>query len=253
MIPRIYRTFGLAALASLGAVLAVSVVLGLGLVRLPVTPDRLLTQWNIPPGEASLEQGVAEYFRRNDAHALAILLPHAERGDAEAQNLVGFILADGVAGNASPDHCAAAFWLEQAARAGVPAAQVRFAELLLRGVGVPKNELLGEQWLDLGARGLPANEFDAYVLSGYVNRVRPNPATRGATSASLADLAATPQVSAKPALPRTFLQRLAAWRQGCHADTYVRDVAWQSIRCCRCGPVGKAMTMDCELPLPKSR
>ena len=64
----------------------------------------------------SLNNARAAFDERDYANALELLLPLAESGNAEAQNLIGFMYRTGLLG--MPDHDEAALWFEAAIEQG---------------------------------------------------------------------------------------------------------------------------------------
>ncbi|RPI13477.1 MAG: hypothetical protein EHM60_09070 [Lysobacterales bacterium] len=79
------------------------------------------------------------YDRANYATALAVWLPQAEGGDAQAQVYVGEIFEKGLGRPA--DHAQAAQWYEKAAAQGFARGQMNLAYLYEQGLGVPKDPL----------------------------------------------------------------------------------------------------------------
>ena len=79
------------------------------------------------------------FDRANYKTALAIWLPEAEAGDAEAQTNVGVIFEQGLGGE--PNYEAAAIWYERAARQGDTQAQFNLGTLYEQGLGVEKDKL----------------------------------------------------------------------------------------------------------------
>lgn len=77
-----------------------------------------------------------EYFRR--------LLPLAERGEAEAQSAIGFMMFHGR--GCDRDRAAAFSWYEKAADQGNVSAMNDLAYCLLNGFGIEKDEKLGFEW-----------------------------------------------------------------------------------------------------------
>lgn len=79
------------------------------------------------------------YDRANYATSLAVWLPQAEGGDAQAQVYVGEIFEKGLGRPA--DHAQAAQWYEKAAAQGHARGQMNLAYLYEQGLGVPKDPL----------------------------------------------------------------------------------------------------------------
>lgn len=81
----------------------------------------------------------AEYDRADYKSALAVWLPAAEGGDAEAQANVGEIFERGLGGE--PNYEAAVIWYERAAEQGNSRAQFNLGTLYEQGLGVERNQL----------------------------------------------------------------------------------------------------------------
>ncbi len=77
------------------------------------------------------------YDRANPEASLAVWLPEAEGGDAEAQTYVGMLYERGVGG--PPDYQAAVRWYRQAADQGYSHAQFSLGTMYERGLGVEKD------------------------------------------------------------------------------------------------------------------
>ena len=84
------------------------------------------------------------YDRADYRSALAVWLPTAEQGDAEAQTLVGEIYERGVGGE--PDYAAAAEWYRRAAERGNARAQFNLGSLYEQGLGVEADKLEALNW-----------------------------------------------------------------------------------------------------------
>ncbi len=84
------------------------------------------------------------YDRADWRSALAAWLPAAERGDVEAQLIVGEIHERGL--GVPPDYATAARWYRAAAAAGSRRAQVNLGFLLERGLGTPADPAAAVEW-----------------------------------------------------------------------------------------------------------
>ena len=84
------------------------------------------------------------YDRADYKTALAVWMPTAEAGDAEAQANVGEIFERGLGG--SPNYEAAAIWYRKAAEQGNPRAQFNLGTLYEQGLGVEKDKLQALNW-----------------------------------------------------------------------------------------------------------
>jgi hypothetical protein len=84
------------------------------------------------------------YDRADYRSALAVWLPAAQEGDAEAQSLVGEIYERGVGGE--PNYSSAAEWYRRAAEQGNARAQFNLGTLYEQGLGVPTDKLQALNW-----------------------------------------------------------------------------------------------------------
>jgi hypothetical protein len=97
------------------------------------------------------------FDRANYATALAVWMPSAEEGNAEAQNYVGEIFEQGL--GRTPDFAQAAGWYRRAAEQGLAAAQINLGQLYERGLGVETNVALALSWYDRAA-GLEGGSWE---------------------------------------------------------------------------------------------
>lgn len=100
--------------------------------------------------EVSYAEGEAASEEFNEAQ-FHLWREHAEKGDANAQYTLGYMLerGDGVAQDAS----GALRWYLEAARKNHLPAQVRLGSLYALGRGAPQNDLLATFWFDRVAKG----------------------------------------------------------------------------------------------------
>lgn len=84
------------------------------------------------------------YDRADYRSALDVWLPAAQRGEADAQTIVGEILEAGAGGE--PDYAAAAQWYGRAAEQGNARAQFNLGTLYEQGLGVPQDGLEALNW-----------------------------------------------------------------------------------------------------------
>lgn len=88
----------------------------------------------------------------------------ADRGDARAQTLLGFLHEHGR--GVPQDYMAAAYWYSCAAKQGDPTAQYLLGLMYDKGHGVPRSHVLAYKWLNLAAaRARPA-------VREYYQRIR---------------------------------------------------------------------------------
>lgn len=99
------------------------------------------------PGE--LQTGSEAYLRGDYAAALEVWHPLAERGDADAQLMLGIMYR---AGRGVPrDDSKAAAWLRRSAERGQPSAQGILGVLYLKGEGVPQDLVTAYAYLSVAA------------------------------------------------------------------------------------------------------
>lgn len=108
----------------------------------------------------TLASGRAAYARRDYVRAAARLVPLAERGDAEAQMMLGFMHATGQGVPQSYDM--AAFWYCRAAERGNTTAQHLLGLAYDKGQGVPLDEVQAYKWLNVAAAHAPRTNRDYY-------------------------------------------------------------------------------------------
>jgi uncharacterized protein len=96
------------------------------------------------------------YDRADYKTALAVWMPAAEAGDAEAQANVGEIFERGLGGE--PNYEAAVIWYEKAAKQSNSRAQFNLGTLYEQGLGVPKDRLKALN-LYRDAWGMPADSL----------------------------------------------------------------------------------------------
>jgi hypothetical protein len=93
-------------------------------------------------------------FKRGDfGTAARLLIPLAERGNARAQAMVGFMYATGQGLPQAYD--AATYWYRLSAEQGDTTAQYLLGLMYDKGQGVPLDEVAAYTWLNLAAAGAP--------------------------------------------------------------------------------------------------
>ncbi|MBC9879626.1 sel1 repeat family protein [Bradyrhizobium sp. INPA01-394B] len=100
-----------------------------------------------------LGAGNAAFNRGDYNRAAQLLLPAAERGNARAQGLVGFMYATGQGLPQSYD--AAAYWYRLSAEQGNTTAQYLLGLAYDKGQGVPADDVAAYKWLNLAAARAP--------------------------------------------------------------------------------------------------
>jgi len=106
---------------------------------------------------SSFQDGLLAYHRGDHAVAMEIWRPLAERGNASAQYMVGYLYAqgEGVASNSGR----AAKWYRKAADQGDPDAQLNLGLLYVNGVGVKKSYVSAYKWFALAYLTYPPGEY----------------------------------------------------------------------------------------------
>jgi TPR repeat protein len=101
----------------------------------------------------TLGAGSAAFSRGDYSSAARLLLPIAERGNARAQAMVGFMYATGQGLPQAYD--AAGYWYRLAAEQGDTTAQYLLGLAYDKGQGVPQDEVAAYKWLNLAAANAP--------------------------------------------------------------------------------------------------
>ena len=96
---------------------------------------------------AEAEEGLAAFQKRDFDEAFEILLPLAEKGDAEAQFKVGFMYVHGR--GVDRDFDEAIGWMTKAAEQGYPEAQYNLALSYDIGRGVARDLVEAHKWATL--------------------------------------------------------------------------------------------------------
>jgi TPR repeat protein len=109
----------------------------------------------------ALTRGTAAYSRGDYVRAVRELSPLAQRGNARALALLGFMYEHGF-GEPQAYRAAADLYL-QAAVQGNPFAQSMLGLMYDKGHGVPQNFVLAYKWLNLAAAHAPARQRDVYL------------------------------------------------------------------------------------------
>ncbi len=109
----------------------------------------------------ALARGTAAYYRGDYILAARELSPLAQRGNAKALGLLGFLYEHGF--GAPQAYPAAADLYAQGAVQGNPFAQAMLGLLYDKGHGVPQDFVLAYKWLNLAAARASGHERDAYL------------------------------------------------------------------------------------------
>jgi TPR repeat protein len=108
-----------------------------------------------------LGRATAAYNRGDYVRAARELSPLAERGNAKALGLLGFMYEHGFGAPQAYD--AAADFYAQGAELGNPFAQAMLGLLYDKGHGVPQDFILAYKWLNIAAARTRGHERDAYA------------------------------------------------------------------------------------------
>jgi uncharacterized protein len=105
--------------------------------------------------------GRAAFASGDFTRAARVLLPQAERGNARAQAMVGFMYATGQGLPQSYD--AASYWYRLSAEQGDTTAQYLLGLAYDKGQGVPLDEVAAYKWLNLAAARAPKRERENFA------------------------------------------------------------------------------------------
>jgi uncharacterized protein len=108
--------------------------------------------------DAALANGRAVAGRRSEATSLRRTMTLAERGDARAQAILGFMYANGRGVPQSYD--LAVDWYLQSAERGDPTGQYLLGLMYDKGFGVTQNVVLAYKWLNLAAAHTPRQNLE---------------------------------------------------------------------------------------------
>ena len=92
---------------------------------------------------------------------LGATIQSAERGNAKAQALLGFMYEHGH--NVAQNYVRAAYWYRCAAEQGQPTAQFLLGLLYDKGHGVERSETLAYMWLSLAASHAPPEKREYFL------------------------------------------------------------------------------------------
>ena len=125
----------------------------------------LLVAW--PVAASDLGQGIDAYRRGDGAAALAIFEPLAERGDRNAQFMMGVLHEDGV--GIAKDMAKAIAWFRRAADAGLASAQYNLGQYYENGTGVAADPSAAVGWYRRAAaqgHGKAQNTLGVFYAAG---------------------------------------------------------------------------------------
>jgi TPR repeat protein len=107
-----------------------------------------------------LAAGRAAYARADYVGAARLLIPLAERGNAAAQALLGFMYANGQ--GVPQGYEVATYWYRLAAEQGDTTAQYLLGLMYDKGFGVPLDDVAAHMWLNLAAAHAPPRTREYY-------------------------------------------------------------------------------------------
>ena len=109
----------------------------------------------------ALTRGTAAYSRGDYIRAAQELSPLAQRGNARALGLLGFLYENGF--GEPQDYDTAVDFYAQGAVQGDPFAQAMLGLMYDKGHGVPQDFMLAYKWLNLAAARARGHERDTYA------------------------------------------------------------------------------------------
>lgn len=109
----------------------------------------------------ALGSGTAAFNRGDYNTAARLLLPQAERGNARAQGMVGFMYATGQGLPQAYD--AASYWYRLAAEQGDPTSQYLLGLAYDKGQGVSQDDVAAYKWLNLAAAHAPKKNRENFA------------------------------------------------------------------------------------------
>ena len=107
--------------------------------------------------QPGFQDGLLAYHRGDHVGAMEIWRPLAERGDASAQYMVGYLYAQGE--GVEPSSRTAAKWYRKAADQADPDAQLNLGLMYVNGVGVKKSYVSSYKWFALAYMTYPPGEY----------------------------------------------------------------------------------------------
>ena len=115
-----------------------------------------------PAHAGSYRAALAALTHHDDAAAAAIIVPLAEGGDARAQALLAYMLANGR--GVPQSYVEAAYWYRRAGEQGHPTAQYMLGLMYDKGQGLPQDYVLAYKWLNLAVSRANGRERQEWVL-----------------------------------------------------------------------------------------
>ena len=121
----------------------------------------------------SLGAGTGAFNRGDYNTAARLLLPQAERGNARAQGMVGFMSATGQGLPQAYD--AAGYWYRLAAEQGDTTSQYLLGLAYDKGQGVPQDDVAAYKWLNLAAAHAPRKNRREFCKAAQCRRLEDEP------------------------------------------------------------------------------
>jgi hypothetical protein len=109
----------------------------------------------------AFDEGARAFRSQDYVKAARKLVPLAQRGDARAQALLGFMYANGL--GAPQAYVAAVDLYIRAAEQGNTSAQYLLGLMYDKGHGVVRNDIIAYKWLNLAAAGAPRRQREYYL------------------------------------------------------------------------------------------
>jgi TPR repeat protein len=109
----------------------------------------------------ALGGGTAAFNRGDYNMAARLLMPQAERGNARAQGMVGFMYATGQGLPQAYD--AASYWYRLSAEQGDPTSQYLLGLAYDKGQGVPQDDVAAYKWLNLATAHAPKKNRENFA------------------------------------------------------------------------------------------
>jgi len=129
--------------------------------RIMLTGLVLLLAAGEPARPSPVSDGVTAFHRGDYPTAARKLIPLAERGNAEAQALLGFMYEYGR--GVPQNEVVAVQWYACAAEQGNPSAQYQLGLMYDKGHGVPRSSVIAYKWLNLAAAHARPSEREYYL------------------------------------------------------------------------------------------
>lgn len=129
--------------------------------RLGACAILILVAATVSSHAGSLAEGRAAFDRGHYPRAARLLLPLAERGNARAQAMIGFMYATGQ--GVPQNYDVAGYWYRLSAEQGDTTAQYLLGLAYDKGQGVPMDEVAAYKWLNLAAAGTTRRKHEEFM------------------------------------------------------------------------------------------